>query len=136
MSSYCVRHSGISGNPVDFPSLAFVCGKRLLEPAGNWCDFRNHEPDKDRDAIQSLMAMELPAAILELTDGRWRHDAIAGACEIEAPFAGIGVVEPEAQPFEMPALPISHELDQVGATAPHLGDSRYTFHFDPIGGAR
>jgi len=31
MSSYRLGYSGVSGNPVDFPRLAFVGGKCLLE---------------------------------------------------------------------------------------------------------
>jgi hypothetical protein len=136
MSSYRVGYSGISGNPVDFPCLTFVGGKCLLESAGGWRNIRNYKPDKDRATIQSFVAVELATAIFELANGRRGHGAIAGACKVETPLMGVGIVEPKAQPFEMSTWPISLEFDKVGTAAPYFLDGRYAHHFDPCGGAR
>src|SRR5512138_2377894 len=75
--------SCIRCDPVHFPALAAVAGKRLLEAAhvgGLALDDELHE---DRAAVQRVLVVELAAAVPELADRRDRQRAAAAVREIQ-----------------------------------------------------
>ncbi len=60
----------IRRNPVRFPGLATVAGKRLLEPAEVARLALDDEFHEDRAAVQRVLVVELAAAVPELADCR------------------------------------------------------------------
>lgn len=139
--NYCVEASARFGgfsfdpcvdrDPVHFPGLAPIVREGLLEAAGIRSDVRDHESNEDRSAVQGFLGEELAASILELTDRRWAQDPAGDARKIEAPLAGFGVVQTQAQRPDVACRPIDVELHQIGATVPDLSNDGGTFVFDP-----
>src|SRR4051812_29707967 len=79
-------HPRIDSDPVDFPGLAAIVGKGLLEPAGFRSDLRDDEPHQDGAAIQGLLVIDPAAPVLETADGGCGQSPAAAACEVEAPL--------------------------------------------------
>src|SRR6185436_15791203 len=113
-------HPRIGGDPVHFPCLASIRREGLLEMAGVRCDVRDDEPDENGAAVEVFPGVELAAAVLELADRRWRHRAAAAVREVEAPLAGLGVVEAEAQAFDATGGALHVELHEIRRAAPDL----------------
>ena len=103
--------------------------------AGVRCDVRDDEPDEDGAAVEVFPGVELAAAVLELADRRWRHRAAAAVREVEAPLAGLGVVEAEAQAFDAARGALHVELHEIRRAAPDLPNHGRSLVFDPGGRA-
>jgi hypothetical protein len=65
-------------------------------------DVGNHEPNQDGSALENFLVEELSASVLELPDCRLAQGATAAAGEVEAPLMRLGVVETQAQGFNVP----------------------------------
>jgi len=81
--------------------------------------------------------VELAASILEFADrGRTHGSALAGR-PIEAPLAGLGIVQTQRHTFDVTARrAVGFELLQLSATIPNLSGYGSTVKFDPGCGAR
>jgi hypothetical protein len=63
-----VFHPRVYRDPVYFPSLAPVIGKRLFKTARIRSDIRDDKSNKDGPPIECFLAIKLAAPILEFAD--------------------------------------------------------------------
>ena len=124
-------HPRVRGDPVDFPRLPPVIREGLLKMARGRRDVGYDKADEDGSAIECFLGKELAAPILELADRGLAHGAAVAACKIEAPLAGLGIVQTQIQTFEVTSRAIGLELYQIGAAIPNLADDRGALIFDP-----
>jgi hypothetical protein len=104
--------------------------------AGSWRDVGDDESNKDGSAIEHLLVEELPSSIFELPDRGLAQATAAVTRKIEAPLMGFGVVQTQAQSFNVARWAIDHQLYQIGAAIQDLPDDGSPIVLDPSGRAR
>src|SRR5947208_2151024 len=65
-----ILYAGVYRDPVYFPSLSAVVGKRLFNTARGRRDVRNNEANKTRSPIQCLPIEKLAATVFEFANRR------------------------------------------------------------------
>src|SRR5580704_4436214 len=85
-------HPCVCCDPIHFPSLASVVGKRLFKVARSWSDVRDNKSNNDGSGIECFLIEKLAASILELADRGLAHSAAVTVNKIEAPLMGLGIV--------------------------------------------
>src|SRR5882672_10472115 len=126
-----LSNSGVRRNPVHFPSFPAVVGKGLFEAARGWSDIGNDEANQNRFAVERFLVVELASSILEFADRRLGQAAAADAGEVEAPLAGLGVVQTQAQGLDAASRTIDHQLHQVGSPTPDAPNDAGSVVLDP-----
>jgi len=130
-----IVHACVGRDPVYFPSLASIIRECLFKAARIRSDIRHDKSNVDGSAIQWFLIEKLAASILEPADRGLSHGSVVAVRKIEAPLVGLGIVQTQAQTFEMTSWAFGCELQQIGAAIPHLADDGGTLHFDPGSGA-
>src|ERR1700722_19607278 len=85
-------HPCVCCDPIHFPSLASVVGKRLFKVARSWSNVRDNKSNNDGSVIAACMLEKLEASILELADRGLAYSAAVTVGKIEAPLMGLGIV--------------------------------------------
>jgi hypothetical protein len=63
---------------------------------------------------------KIAARILEFADREFGHGPVIAVGPIQAPLAGLGIVQAQAHPFDATCRAIDVELEQTGAAIPNL----------------
>src|SRR5258705_12980430 len=86
-------HLHLIRHPVHFPRLSPVLRIRLLEVRRLRCGRRPGVADEDGAALVALLVVELTTAVLEGADGGDVEGAVLRVGPVDAPLAGLGIVE-------------------------------------------
>src|SRR5262249_11125111 len=121
----------VDGDPVHLPGPPAVIGVRLLEAARVRRDVGDHEAHEDGAAVERLLVVELAAAVLERADRRRAQGAGPDVGEVEAPLPRLGVVEPQADAFEVTGRPVGDQLHEVGPAVRDGPDDGRALVLDP-----
>src|SRR5262249_45032963 len=96
-----------------------------------WSDVRDNNSNKDGLAVKQFLVVKLASPIFDAADCRLAQRTALAVCKIEAPLTGLGIVQTQAQSFDVTRRAIGHEFHQIGATIPNLPDNGSTVIFDP-----
>ncbi len=129
-----VFHPNVVRNPVDFPRLATIVRKRLLEMARIGRDLGDDESNKDGTTIQSLLIEEFATPVGKPADGRLCERSAGAVGEVETPLMRLRIVQTEVESFEVTRRPVSDELDEIGAPVPYPSHNRGPFVCHPRAG--
>src|SRR5262249_23202363 len=129
------RVACIGCDPVHFPRLAAISRESLLEVTRGRSDVRDHEAHQDRFAIEGFLVDELAPAVLEATDRGYAQSTARAVGEIEAPLAGVRVVQAQGQGLDVTGRPVDVKLYEVGAAVPDFSHDGGAVVFDPVRGA-
>src|SRR5450432_1444324 len=85
-----IIYSRVLRDPVQFPGLAAIVRKCLLEETRRRSDFRPNIPNEYHPSVEDLLIEKLAAAVLEFTHGRNAQRATSAIRRIEAPLLCLG----------------------------------------------
>ncbi len=88
-----VFHPCVYRDPVYFPSLAPIIRVCLFKAARIRSNIRDDETNKNGSTIKCLLVEKLAAPVFELADCGLGHHTAVDVGKIEAPLAGLGIVE-------------------------------------------
>jgi hypothetical protein len=80
-----------------FPGLAPVIRESLFEAARSRSDIRDDEAHHDGATVEGFLVEELAPSVLELADRGWANGTGGAVVEIEAPLAGLRIVETQGE---------------------------------------
>src|SRR5579864_4266294 len=124
--------TGESSDPVGLPGLAAVGGKRLFQPERGRCDVGKNETYEDGSALKSFLIVEFAATVNEPADHRGPQYPFFSVGPEDAPLAGRGVIDPQAEPFDACRLAGDFEFTQVGAPSPDFVYHRRSIKIGPL----
>jgi hypothetical protein len=104
--------------------------------AGGRRDVGNNESNKDGAAVEHFLVEELSPAVFELPNRGLAQATAAVTRKVEAPLMGLGVVQTQAQSFNVARWAIDDKLYQIGAAIQNLPNDGSPIVFDPSGRAR
>src|SRR6267154_1481452 len=135
-SSERLAHPGQRRGKVRFPRLATVFGKGLLEVMRALLDVGPDESDQYRPALEQFLIVELAAPVREFPDGRLTQCTVVAIGEINAPLAGLRVIEKECEALEVSGRTARLNFFELGATPPDRPYGDGAFHLHPAPGPR
>src|SRR6266511_3994138 len=98
---------------------------------------RPNESNKDKLAIQCVLAVKLTASILEFADLGWEDRTTLAVGPVEAPLVGFGIVQTQGETFDVASCrTIGFKFFQLSAAIPNLPGNRRTIKFHPGSGSR
>src|ERR1022692_324283 len=126
-----IFHSCVGRHPVHFPRLAPISGERLFKTARIRGDVCYDESNQDSSTMNGFLVKKLATSILELADRGLAKCTVVAIGKIEAPLAGLGIIETQVQAFEMPFRAVGLKFHKIGAAIPNFSDDACTVIFKP-----
>ena len=118
----CCFYSFKCHYPVCFPGLAFVIRECLFETGRIRRDVHETVSNKDHSVIELFLIDKYTTAIFKLPYRGYAQNARVAIGPIEAPLMGLGIVEPQADAFDMTCRTVGRELEQIGVAIQNLSD--------------
>src|SRR5258708_28358648 len=105
-------------HPIGLPGLGAVAGEGLFKAGGIRSDGGEAVASENGFAAERFLIEKLAAPILEFADHRLRQDTVGAARPIETPLVGLGIVETQADAFDVTGRPLHLALEDAPPATP------------------